>query len=65
MCGTPHYEYEYEYEYGYVPVIWWYGNGYAPTPGEQQDLDRELDRRLAHVIGLAAMPCTSFWTTPR
>lgn len=26
-------------------------NGYAPTPGEQQDLDRELDRRLARVAG--------------
>ncbi|WP_097865782.1 hypothetical protein [Streptomyces sp. rh34] len=26
-------------------------NGYAPTPDEQQDLDRELDRRLARVAG--------------
>lgn len=24
-------------------------NGYAPTPAEQQDLDGELDRRLARV----------------
>ncbi|MDT0493641.1 hypothetical protein RM717_24380 [Streptomyces griseus] len=26
-------------------------NGYAPTPGEQEDLDDELDRRLAVVSG--------------
>ncbi|MEU8993680.1 hypothetical protein AB0952_00340 [Streptomyces caniferus] len=26
-------------------------NGYAPTAGEQQDLDTELDRRLAQVTG--------------
>ncbi|MEU3137661.1 hypothetical protein ABZ691_33485 [Streptomyces sp. NPDC006854] len=27
-------------------------SGYAPTPSEQDDLDRELDRRLARVRGL-------------
>ncbi|MEU3187987.1 hypothetical protein ABZ707_27860 [Streptomyces sp. NPDC006923] len=26
-------------------------NGYAPTPSEQNDLDVELDRRLAQVTG--------------
>ncbi|KIZ17583.1 hypothetical protein [Streptomyces natalensis] len=26
-------------------------NGYAPTSAEQQDLDTELDRRLAEVTG--------------
>ncbi|WP_157847099.1 hypothetical protein [Streptomyces anulatus] len=26
-------------------------NGYAPTPAEQDDLDHELDRRLAQVAG--------------
>ncbi|MEV7441513.1 hypothetical protein ACFYYS_33710 [Streptomyces sp. NPDC002120] len=26
-------------------------NGYAPTPSEQQDLDSELDRRLAEARG--------------
>ncbi|MER6319483.1 hypothetical protein ABT237_37905 [Streptomyces sp. NPDC001581] len=26
-------------------------NGYAPTPSEQQDLDTELDRRLAEARG--------------
>ncbi|WP_406003250.1 hypothetical protein [Streptomyces sp. NBC_00829] len=26
-------------------------NGYAPTPAEEQDLDSELDRRLARVAG--------------
>ncbi|MFI1808443.1 hypothetical protein ACH415_33060 [Streptomyces californicus] len=26
-------------------------NGYAPTPAEQEDLDDELDRRLAQVSG--------------
>ncbi|MFG2227936.1 hypothetical protein [Streptomyces sp. NPDC048644] len=26
-------------------------NGYAPTEGEQRDLDSELDRRLAQVTG--------------
>jgi hypothetical protein len=26
-------------------------NGYAPTPAEQDDLDSELDRRLAQVSG--------------
>ncbi|GAA2298751.1 hypothetical protein OHT20_19905 [Streptomyces caniferus] len=26
-------------------------NGYAPTAGEQQDLDTELDRRLAQATG--------------
>ncbi|MER6200172.1 hypothetical protein ABT234_22720 [Streptomyces sp. NPDC001586] len=26
-------------------------NGYAPTPSEQQDLDTELDRRLAEAKG--------------
>lgn len=26
-------------------------NGYAPTTGEQQELDSELDRRLARVTG--------------
>ncbi|WBB63886.1 hypothetical protein O7599_15780 [Streptomyces sp. WMMC500] len=27
-------------------------NGYAPTAAEQQDLDSELDRRLARATGL-------------
>lgn len=26
-------------------------SGYAPTPSEQDDLDLELDRRLARVTG--------------
>ncbi|MGC5363863.1 hypothetical protein ACPXCE_19685 [Streptomyces sp. DT24] len=26
-------------------------NGYAPTPSEQEELDDELDRRLAQVTG--------------